>query len=168
MSVCFTVVVERVPPSNKNTDMPGDRQTDTQTQAIGSRSTRQTHWTVDLSQTFSSSFPFHHSVTLFCQPRPLPLPLPRLPAPSAIRLPHIYTFSYAPLCTSRRPPSLHAMFLTPPPVFRCSSLAFCLPYCCCGFLYCAVFPQKFSFFLFYGIQHIYISDVRNKRNLYIQ
>lgn len=74
---------------------------------------------------------------------------------------------------SASPPSRHVShcllsFSSPLPLL--CPLAFCLPYCCCGFPYCAVFfppPLQKFFFFFFGIQYIYISDVRNKKKIYI-
>lgn len=120
-----------------------------------------THWTVDLS------------LSLFLPSFPLSMPFPFLPLSAVTQNIfmnfHTHSLLYClllpcptlpPLFLSSSVPLMYSLFLCP--------LAFCLPYCCCGFLYCAVISQFFFLFLFFGVQYIYISDVRNKRDLYIQ
>lgn len=83
-------------------------------------------------------------------------------SPTCLLISHIYKFSYAQLRTLSAFPCRSPCLILPP-TFLCSvplmysltalsPLAFCLPYCCCGFLYCAVFSP---FFVFRGSIYLY-------------
>lgn len=130
------------------------------------------HWTVDLSQSPSS--------------RPAPRRHLFLP-PSAVTQNIIFiNFSYAQLRTLSAFLSLlghvlrclHSSSVPQPFSSHCplsSSFLFCLTAVvglCIALIFFRFLFSFFFFFLFFffegGIQYIYISDVRNKRNLYIK
>lgn len=161
VSMCFTVAVESVLPYNKHTHPPGRRKRRTPHRQQGDVA----HNTLD-SRPQSSPFPALHLLPL--HPSTLPSTPPTRPLLSPDQ-PRVFIRFHTLTCAQLLLPSFSPCLQPPLCSFRCSLLllSVCLT-AVVGFRIALFFFSQVCFISFFGIQYIYISDVRNKRNLYIQ